>query len=162
MWKPLDRGVHSQVALCYQSKAPGFGCFVWLNSSLGSSGCALIFTTKDWQQGGEDRGVSEGQQAGCCQVTTFKALGNLLFPGSTPRVCFLAACASVNELCTCTLISKLSYPNNWRPLITAKKKSVIKPNSLHQLLKPLPNNQHPNLPHNQCTAAWWWPLNSFL
>lgn len=34
--------------------------------------------------GGEDRGISEGQQAGCCQVTTFKALGNLLFPGSTP------------------------------------------------------------------------------
>lgn len=61
---------------------------------------------KAWQQGREDRGISEGEKAGCCQVTTFKALGNLPFPGSTPSVCAFS-CADLSELklvCVCVCV----------------------------------------------------------
>lgn len=113
--------------------------FLWLNTSHSSSGCALIFKTKDWQQGGEDRGISEGQQAECYQVTAFKALENLLFPGSTPCVCFLAVCASVNEPRghMCTFKKPLHHNTNsqadWCPLITAKNQTLNR--TLHQTFK---------------------------
>ncbi len=121
-WPQRAPAASSCVIFTYQRlKSIQAGWFLRLNSSRSCSERALIFKTNVWQQGGEDRGISEGQQAGCCQVTTFKALENLLFPGSTPSVCFLAVCASVNELregvcvcvCVCTLettvsLSKLS------------------------------------------------------
>lgn len=114
----------------------------WAAAAAAPVKCALIFKTKDWQQGGEDRGISEGQQAGCCQVTTFKALENLLFPGSAPLVCFLAVCASVNELrgCVCVYVK-----NHYVTIQTLRQTDVLlplqksdtKPSSLHRFSKTL-------------------------
>lgn len=98
---------------------------------------------------GRYRGISEGQQAGCSQVTTFKALVNLLFPGRAPCTCFLAVCASVNELRRCLLknrhvtIQTLKQPDDLSSLQT----SDTKPNSRHPSLKPSKTSSanHPNL-----------------
>ena len=79
------------------SKASSPGDFCGQTAATAPAFMRPFFKTQERQQGGEDRGISEGQQAGCRQVTTFKALVNLLFPGSTPSVCFLAVNTSVNE-----------------------------------------------------------------
>lgn len=126
-------------AVCTTGSSVLFSHIIQLDDFCGrtaansSSGCAPIFKTKDWQQGGEDRGISEGQQAGCCQVTTFKALENLLFPGSTLCVCFLAVCASINELRGCTLKTTMSLSKlSSRQMSSYHCKNLTQNQTLHR------------------------------
>lgn len=141
-----------QVALCYSHVSEAQkASSLWLNSSHSFSGCALIFQTEAWQQGGEDRGISEGQRAGCrCQVMTFKALENLLFPGSTLRACFLGVCARVNELNICTLKATIQ---TLQTDVLLSLQYETQNRTLHHFLKTWsPNNQHPTLIYHTFNA----------
>lgn len=124
--------------------------------------CTHFSKTQERQQGGEDRGISEGQQAGCRQVMTFKALVNLPFPGSAPSVCFLAVGTSVNELRGCVRrlkttrsLSQLSS----RQTSSSHCKNQNKPNPLQRFSKTF-KTWSPNTPQIQCKATWWEPLNN--
>lgn len=64
---------------------------------------------------------------------TFKALENLLFPGSTLSVCYLAVCAIVDDLKATMSLSKLSLQTD---VLLPLQISDAKPNSVHHFLKP--------------------------
>lgn len=122
------------------SKASSPGDFCGQTAATAPAFMHPFFKTQERQQGGEDRGISEGQQAGCHQVMTFKALVNLPFPGSAPSVCFLAVGTSVNELRgwvrrlkTTRSLSQLSS----RQTSSSRCKNQNKPNPLQRFSKTL-------------------------